>query len=87
MSRALGDVVGHKEAGIVETCDYSVHKTKDMHAFVLCSDGVWEFIDANGCAMILLGNKDPVTGKIDPVSAADDLAKVRVWLQTIISRR
>lgn len=77
MSRALGDVIGHKEAGIIETPDYKVLKLKGSHdylCFCLCSDGVWEFIDSNEAARIITQHKN-ADGKIDPMAAAEDLAK------------
>jgi len=76
MSRAMGDTIGHREAGIVETPDYKVVKLSGSHdyvAFALCSDGVWEFIDSNECARIVCRHK--VDGKLDPMAAAEDLAK------------
>lgn len=51
MSRALGDLVGHKEAGLSPEPDIAVinleeHKSKgDKICLLLCTDGVWEFID------------------------------------------
>jgi|EP00927_Polykrikos_kofoidii_P016370 serine/threonine protein phosphatase PrpC len=53
MSRALGDVVAHKEAGLTATPDV---KTVDIGAMLndcedvklfICSDGVWEFMESS----------------------------------------
>lgn len=78
MSRAFGDSIGHHEAGIVETPDVKTVNVKskyDFLALVLCSDGVWEFIDNNECAKMVLQCRDKETKKIDPVLAAESLAK------------
>jgi len=47
--------------------------TQEFVAFALCSDGVWEFIDSNEAAKIICRHK--ANGKVDPMSAAEDLAK------------
>lgn len=48
MSRALGDVVAHKTAGLTQEPDIKTVDVKDSHDFVLlCTDGVWEFIESN----------------------------------------
>mmetsp|Transcript_8557 Transcript_8557/g.20768 ORF Transcript_8557/g.20768 Transcript_8557/m.20768 type:complete len:456 (+) Transcript_8557:267-1634(+) len=53
MSRAMGDVIGNREAGIVETPDYKCYTLDDsVEAFMLCSDGVWEFISCDEAAQI-----------------------------------
>jgi len=48
MSRALGDVVAHKEAGLTAEPEVSVTQLKDKRGspllLVVASDGVWEFI-------------------------------------------
>ena len=48
MSRALGDVIGNHEAGLIETPDYRMANLKqgraECVAIVTCSDGVWEVI-------------------------------------------
>jgi len=51
MSRALGDVVAHKEAGLtaepeINKIELKQHRDKDKGKLTLliCSDGVWEFI-------------------------------------------
>jgi len=52
MSRALGDVVGHREAGLTEQPDVRVLDLSPLRAqydsliLVVCTDGVWEFIDS-----------------------------------------
>lgn len=44
MSRALGDVIAHKEAGLTAVPDtVTVDVTPGME-LLICSDGVWEFI-------------------------------------------
>lgn len=51
MSRALGDVVGHKEAGISAEPDVKVLRrgaaAKVEPVLLVCSDGVWEFIESS----------------------------------------
>jgi len=45
MSRALGDVQGHKEAGIIaEPTVKEVLLGDNDQVLLLCSDGVWEFV-------------------------------------------
>jgi serine/threonine protein phosphatase PrpC len=51
MSRAIGDVTGHKEAGLSAVPDVKVVNLKEERdscealMLVLCTDGVWEFIE------------------------------------------
>lgn len=53
MSRALGDVIGHKEAGLTAMPDVKeinlAQQRQDGGALtlVLCTDGVWEFIESS----------------------------------------
>jgi len=51
MSRALGDVVAHKEAGLTAEPELKVINLKETRkdkplTLLLCSDGVWEFINS-----------------------------------------
>lgn len=47
MSRCLGDLVGHSDAGCSCEPDVSERKLTPLdHVLLLCSDGVWEFITA-----------------------------------------
>jgi len=49
MSRALGDLIGHK-AGVIctpEVTDYQIRPEDEF--LILASDGVWEFIDSLEC--------------------------------------
>lgn len=52
MSRALGDVIGHKEAGLSAVPDIKVIDLKAEReacsgiTLLLCTDGVWEFIES-----------------------------------------
>jgi serine/threonine protein phosphatase PrpC len=47
MTRCLGDIVGHKEAGLSCVPDVSEHKMNgDDLMVLLCSDGIWEFVNA-----------------------------------------
>jgi len=72
MSRCLGDLLGHKECGMSaepEICSVPVEQGKEQ-IFLVCSDGVWEFITAQEAVQIV-GNyeSDKAT------KAADTLAK------------
>mmetsp|Transcript_126264 Transcript_126264/g.232525 ORF Transcript_126264/g.232525 Transcript_126264/m.232525 type:complete len:461 (-) Transcript_126264:140-1522(-) len=53
MSRCLGDLLGHREAGLSCQPDISQHQLKQEDLLLLiCSDGVWEFVspeEAVGC--------------------------------------
>ncbi|CAD7975251.1 unnamed protein product [Amoebophrya sp. A25] len=77
MSRAMGDIIGHKEAGIVETPDYKCYNLKEMPgvtSFMLCSDGVWEFIDCDEVAQMANKHKGK-NGKVEPVAAAEAICR------------
>ena len=62
MSRAMGDVIGNKQAGISAVPDVKCINLKEQAAkggyeflaLLLCSDGVWEFIDNNEAAKMVL---------------------------------
>jgi serine/threonine protein phosphatase PrpC len=54
MSRCLGDLMGHADAGC--SCEPDVLErpvTPEDYVLLLCSDGVWEFIDANEALRIV----------------------------------
>lgn len=45
MSRCLGDLLGHQEAGCSSEPEVSEHQVTDQdYCLLACSDGVWEFI-------------------------------------------
>lgn len=51
MSRAMGDILGHREAGLtalpdVKTYSLAQFDSADQLVLLLCSDGVWEFMQA-----------------------------------------
>lgn len=74
MSRCLGDLLGHADAGVScepEVTEYSIQD--DDHILFLCSDGVWEFIDAQTASDIV--NKVEPSGAANAVKAAETLAK------------
>lgn len=81
MSRALGDVIGHKEAGISPVPDVNIMSVNSAErkdgvkflAVVLCSDGVWEFINDDMCAQMVCKFRNG--GKIDPNAAAEYLCQ------------
>eukprot|EP00427_Karlodinium_veneficum_P022967 CAMPEP_0169116228 /NCGR_PEP_ID=MMETSP1015-20121227/29772_1 /TAXON_ID=342587 /ORGANISM="Karlodinium micrum, Strain CCMP2283" /LENGTH=338 /DNA_ID=CAMNT_0009178749 /DNA_START=240 /DNA_END=1256 /DNA_ORIENTATION=- len=71
MSRALGDLMGHRDAGISAeptTCVYDL--VDDDKMIVLCSDGVWEFISHPEVAAIV-----GAFPSAKAMAAADKLAK------------
>jgi len=71
MSRCLGDLMGHQEAGI--SCEPEVSErvlTDDDKVLLLCSDGVWEFINPIEASQIVCKFKPNRA-----TSAAEQLAK------------
>lgn len=56
MSRALGDIVAHKEAGLTAEPEINIVELKPLRSsspltLIIASDGVWEFIASDGkCA-------------------------------------
>jgi len=82
MSRALGDVVAHKEAGLtampdIKVVDLKLYKEqgyKKLSLFV-CSDGVWEFIESPQSIPIVMGKADNKIG-------CEELAKLsyKSWM-------
>jgi serine/threonine protein phosphatase PrpC len=79
MSRALGDVLAHKRCGVTAKPDTKSFNVKDIlseypEAVVLiCSDGVWEFLDADK-SFGIINSKLPS----EPACAMNDLAE-RAW--------
>lgn len=72
MSRCLGDLLGHADAGCSAVPDVSeVQVTPEDHVLLLCSDGVWEFITATE-AVNLVTQYDHTQG----MRAANALAKL-----------
>lgn len=69
MSRALGDLVAHKEAGIIaEPTVREVKLTEEHQMLLLCSDGVWEFI-APQEAVAIVAKKPGLQSGIDALVA------------------
>lgn len=65
MSRALGDLLGHKEAGITaEPTVREVKLTEEHQMLLLCSDGVWEFIEPPE-AVAIVTNRSELQSGID----------------------
>lgn len=61
MSRALGDIIAHKEAGLTAEPELKVfelasHRDKSPLTLVIASDGVWEFIENNQAPQYLKEN-------------------------------
>lgn len=70
MSRCLGDLLGHADAGLISEPETQViDLTERDKVLILASDGVWEFLTANE-AMGIAGRQD-----LQPKQAADNLAK------------
>lgn len=79
MSRCLGDLAGHKDAGCSCVPDVSVRPIDDSDHFLLvCSDGVWEFITPDEAVAIV----DPY-GPDKAMEAANQLASEawKRWIQ------
>lgn len=72
MSRALGDLVGHFNAGVSCEPEISSVEIADQTHLVLCSDGVWEFIDSEECARLV---RKLLADGMDEAAAAEALAK------------
>jgi len=73
MSRALGDILG-REAGLISTPEVKVHDLgPDDQSLLICSDGVWEFIEPRQAADVVREFKPEAY-----MAAADALAK-RAW--------
>merc|ERR1719375_1850176 len=55
MSRALGDVTAHHKAGLTAEPDIKQIPVKDIETalVVICTDGVWEFIESPEAVSIL----------------------------------
>jgi serine/threonine protein phosphatase PrpC len=74
MSRCLGDLVGHREAGC--SCEPEVNEhwlCPEDHMLLLCSDGVWEFISPQQAVDIVMPFGPAQAGK-----AAEKLAQ-QAW--------
>jgi serine/threonine protein phosphatase PrpC len=72
MSRCLGDLLGHADAGCSAEPEVNERTLcKEDHVLLLCSDGVWEFVDA-AMAVTLVTQ----CGPRQAMTAADKLAKV-----------
>lgn len=71
MSRCLGDLMGHADAGCSAEPEVSTRELTDLdHILLLCSDGVWEFMQA--VEVVNLVNEFPAA---KAMVAAERLAK------------
>merc|ERR1719379_2976472 len=71
MSRALGDLMGHADAGISAEPTVLCHDLREEDKIlILCSDGVWEFIQYEEAVRIV--GQFP---REKAMQAADKLAK------------
>jgi len=81
MSRAIGDVTGHKEAGLSAVPDVKVIKLREERStcealmLVLCTDGVWEFINSEE-AIEEIFKTEPNETEAVPQVAIQTLAKI-----------
>ena len=76
MSRAFGDTVAHREAGLCavpDTQEYVLNGEEEV-GLLVCSDGVWEFLDAQAAATCVMGRL--ARGNVQ--SACEELSK-RSW--------
>jgi serine/threonine protein phosphatase PrpC len=72
MSRCLGDLLGHADAGVSAEPEVSEMEIgENDHILMLCSDGVWEFITPQEAADICAPYVDPSKA----MTGADKLAK------------
>jgi serine/threonine protein phosphatase PrpC len=72
MSRCLGDLLGHADAGCSAVPEVSeIELSADHHVLLLCSDGVWEFVTPDQ-AVKMVSEFGPKKAQV----AADRLAKV-----------
>lgn len=72
MSRCIGDLMGHQDCGITAEPEVGSKELTPEHTHLLvCSDGVWEFLDAT-TAVHIVAEFDASK----PQAAADRLAKV-----------
>lgn len=70
MSRCLGDLLGHSEAGCSAQPEVATIKLEpDDEVLLVCSDGVWEFLDPN--TALQYANNPPSKAQ----QSADNLAK------------
>jgi len=71
MSRCLGDLLGHQDCGIIAEPDVTELAVEDhLRWLLLCSDGVWEFINPQE-AVTIIRESEPVKA----MGAAQRLAK------------
>jgi len=71
MSRCIGDLLGHQDCGIIAEPEVSKRDISDQDAVLLvCSDGVWEFINGLEAVTIVM-NYPPKQA----MAAAEKLAK------------
>merc|ERR1719330_1165086 len=71
MSRCIGDLLGHQDCGISAEPEVSQRElTKDDAVLLLCSDGVWEFVNPQEAFEIVGGEKHT-----DAMKQAEKLAK------------
>lgn len=73
MSRCLGDLLGHMECGITaepETKEHQIDQTQDK-VLLLCSDGVWEFINPKEAVTTVMENPTRLV-----MQSAEALAKL-----------
>jgi serine/threonine protein phosphatase PrpC len=72
MSRCLGDLLGHADAGCSAVPEVSeIELSADHHVLLLCSDGVWEFVTPDQAVKMVSEYGPKKAGQ-----AADRLAKV-----------
>jgi serine/threonine protein phosphatase PrpC len=72
MSRALGDLIGYHRAGISAEPEIIQHNLSEDAHLILCSDGVWEFIDSDEAAEMVSNH---LAGGADYMTTAERLCK------------
>jgi serine/threonine protein phosphatase PrpC len=72
MSRCIGDLMGHADCGITCVPEVKEHNlTKEDKLLLVCSDGVWEFIDPKQAVGIVVKSNY----RVKTMQAAETLAK------------
>eukprot|EP00418_Pyrodinium_bahamense_P099892 CAMPEP_0179048382 /NCGR_PEP_ID=MMETSP0796-20121207/19681_1 /TAXON_ID=73915 /ORGANISM="Pyrodinium bahamense, Strain pbaha01" /LENGTH=387 /DNA_ID=CAMNT_0020744851 /DNA_START=74 /DNA_END=1237 /DNA_ORIENTATION=- len=87
MSRAIGDVVGHREAGLTAVPDVKEVDLSPLRsdaesglALLLCTDGVWEFITSKEAMKMVFDEKKTEKSATDIMLALAHEGWIR-WMQ------
>ena len=91
MSRCLGDLMGHADAGCSAEPEVSERQIEaEDHVLLVCSDGVWEFIDgesdvsAKRNAFVMLCNSDQERAVQYQLSVIDSISSMGDIIQLVM---